>query len=163
MAPANPFFALGKLLSLFACAGLAAGYDRFPPASSLSRLAAGDGPSRSCGAGGICFSGVINHNAILQRAPARAAVLGSVSAASPAGAAVAVTLAGIAADGSAYSKTFDTTANADFTYKVLLDPMPAWGSFTVTASCAACAGTPTAVSVGGVTFGDVFVASGQSK
>ena len=148
-------------------AALALGSVRAAP-SLLTRLGNADaaavaGPSLSCGGGGICLSGTINHNAILQCAPARAAVVGSVNAGSPAGAAVSLELAGTLASGSAYSKVFSTTANADFTYKVLLDAMPAWGSFSVTVSCATCAGSPTSVSVGGVTFGLVFVASGQSN
>ncbi len=125
--------------------------------------AARGAPSLSCGGGGICLSGTVNHNAILQRAPARAAVVGSVNAGSPAGAAVSLELAGTLADGSAYSKLFSTTATADFTFKVLLDAMPAWGSFAVTASCATCAGAPTSVRLSGITFGDVFVASGENR
>ena len=153
-------------MAKFACLAAAAlTISSFAAASPslLTPLGAADGPSLSCGGGGICLSGTVNHNAILQRAPARAAVVGSVGAGSPAGAPVSLLLAGTGPDGSAYSKLFATAANADLTFKVLLDAMPAWGSYSVTVSCATCAGAPTSVSVGGVTFGDVWVASGQSN
>jgi hypothetical protein len=125
-------------------------------ALALAFSPAAAAPFNSCGSG-VCFSGNINHHAILQRAPERSAVYGSVNAASPAGAQVVVTLAGTAADGSAYSKDFPTTVGADSTYKALLDAMPAWGSFSLKATCATCAGSPLSVSVVGVTFGDVFL------
>jgi hypothetical protein len=155
------------LLAAAAASAAAASSARYPsvltPLGASAPAPASAGPSLSCGSGGICLSGTVNHNAILQRAPAAAAVVGSVGAGSPAGAAVSLLLAGTNADGSAYSKAFATSANADGTYKVLLDPMAAWGSYSITVSCATCAGAPTSVSVGGVTFGDVFVASGQSN
>jgi len=131
-------------------------------ALALTSCPAAAAPFNSCGSG-VCFSGNINHNAILQRAPERSAVYGSVNTASPAGAQVVVTLAGTAADGSAYSKDFPAAVNADSTYKALLDAMPAWGNFTITATCSACAGSPLSVSVVGVTFGDVYLSSGQSN
>ena len=81
-----------------------------------------------------------------------------------AGAAVSLTLAGALDDGTAYNRTFATSSMADGTWKVLLDPMPTWGSFSATVSCAACAANGAgAATIHNNTFGDVWVASGQSN
>jgi len=115
---------------------------------------------RSCGAA-LCFAGQFTDGGVLQRAPARAAFYGATGAPPVAGAAVALTLAGTLDGGAAYNKTFATTSLADGTWKVLLDPMPPWGSFSATVACAAC-GAATAT-VRELTFGDVWLAAGQSN
>jgi len=78
--------------------------------------------------------------------------------------AVSLTLSGTLDGGAAYNETFSTTSLADGTWKVLLQPMQTWGSFTATASCVACGGGQgQTVTIRNITFGDVWVASGQSN
>ena len=75
-----------------------------------------------------------------------------------------VELAGTRADGRDYNATYDAAAAADGTWKVLLDAMPAAGDFVATATCAACAGGAGArAQLKNLTFGDVWVAAGQSN
>ena len=121
--------------------------ERFP---TFSLLSADDSPYTSCG-GSLCFSGGFNNNQVFQRAPAMAAVYGSIPKSSPAGATVTVTLAGTAKDGTSYSKAFPTTINADYTFKALFDPMVAGGNYTFTAVCPTCPG-PTVISYQGGAF-----------
>ena len=125
--------------------------------ASAVPLAAKIAPSLSCSSAGLCFASGLSSGAVLQRAPARAALYGSLLGAP--GAAVSVRVA--AADGS-YSKTFFATAAADLTWKVLLDPMPAGGNFTAEASCPKCTGRK-AAALSDLTFGDVILCSGQSN
>ena len=139
---------------------------RFPAAPAaafaLALSAAAAAPALSCDSSRVCFSGGFSHMAVLQRAPAAAALYGSVPAASPAGAPVALTLS--ARDGS-YSKTFATSVRADLTWKVVLDPMmpQGGGDFSATVACATCAGAATSATLVGLTFGDVLMCSGQSN
>ena len=145
------------------------GFPALALAAALALLApqraAADAPSLSCGAG-LCFASGIGSGMVLQQAPARAALYGSVPAGSPAGAAVTVSLN--ASDGS-YAKTFSAASAADGTWKVLLDAMPgsdvAGGvSFRARADCAACAGGgASSNTLVDVLFGDVFFCSGQSN
>jgi len=118
--------------------------ERFP---SYSLLAASDPPFTSCG-NALCFSGSFNNNQIFQRAPAMAAVYGSIPKTTPTGATVTVTLAGTAKDGTTYSKAFPAAINADYTFKALLDPMVAGGNYSFTAVCPTCPG-PTVISYQG--------------
>lgn len=48
-------------------------------------------------------------------------------------------------------------------WKVLLPPMAAGGDFELTATCAGCAGAPGPISLTNVTFGDVWLCSGQVR
>lgn len=105
--------------------------------------------------GVICLSGTFGHNGVLQREPFGAAVFGSVNLGSAVGAQVAVTLA---ADDGSYNKTFFAAVMADYTFKAVLEPRPAGGSYSLTASCASCPGSgPTSITKASNTFGDVFV------
>ena len=73
--------------------------------------------------------------------------------------AISVTLScasGCGGGGLGYSKTYHTTAMADSTWKVLLDPMPAGGNYTAVATCQSCPGQSTA-SLTDLTFGDVLI------
>ncbi len=125
------------------------------------------------------FSGVFGDRMVLQRAgpknpAAQAAVYGGGAAP---GAAVKVVLSPAGADqaGALASAvdTFETSAAQDGSWKVLLAPKPAGGTFTVTASASASSGDgvvlkqrhgdqqgPTAT-LKEVTFGDVWFCSGQ--
>ena len=133
-------------------------------AAAAAALARAEPASLSCGAG-LCFASGIGSSMVLQQAPARAAVYGSVPAGSPAGASVVVSIN--ATDGS-FSKTYAAAANADGSWKVVLgDARPGGAAtYSLAASCANCAGsagdrvTPTLTDV---VFGDVFFCSGQSN
>lgn len=111
-----------------------------------------------CGSS-LCFSGQFNDNMILQRAPYRAAVYGTLA---PAGAPVTVTLSGLSGDGSAYNKTFAGMSNPDGTWKVLFEALPAGGNYSAAVSCATCSGDPVPP-LQNITFGDVFYCTGQSN
>ena len=117
--------------------------------------------SRWCG-NALCFSGTFGSPGVLQQAPARAALYGATGTPAAPGAAVSVRLFGTLDSNASYDKTFNTTALGDGTWKVLLDPMPAWGRFTIAATCAACAGGGSAT-LSQQTFGDVWLAHGQSN
>ena len=110
-----------------------------PPLLSAALLlaAAARAQLTPCGTS-LCFSGQFNDNALLQRAPQRAALYGTLA---PAGAALSLTLA--SADG-AYNKTFAAASNADASWKVLLDAMPAGGNYSASLSCPTCTGPPVA-------------------
>jgi len=130
--------------------------------AALALRAAADAPSLSCGAG-LCFASGISSGAVLQQAPARAALYGSVPAGTAPGSAVTVSLN--ATDGS-YSKTFSAAAAADGTWKVLLDARPGGGDYRARADCAACAGGAggqRSNTITDLTFGDVIFCSGQSS
>ena len=129
-------------------------------ARAASALPAGVG--RDCGQS-VCFSGNFAHNAVLQRAPQRAALYGASGANFSAGTAMTLTLAGVGPDGAAYNKTWPTASGADGTWKVLLDPLPAWGNYSATISCPLCSGGQTSATIHSLTFGDVLVCGGQSN
>jgi hypothetical protein len=113
--------------------------------------------ARSCGAY-LCFSGAFGDAGVLQRAPARAAYYGATGSPPRPGAAVLLTLVGALEDGSPYNQSFGTTAGADGTWKVLLNPMPTGGDFTATAMSGA-----GVASLRNQTFGEVWVFAGQSN
>ena len=95
---------------------------------------------------------------VLQRAPAQAAVYGVVgSTSAAAGNAITVTVSGGAAP-----YTVPATVSADgSSWKVLLRPTPAGGSFTVRVACTAgCSGS---AAISDITFGDVWFCSGQVR
>ena len=130
-------------------------------AALLAARAAADAPSLSCGAG-LCFASGLGSGMVLQQAPARAALYGSVPAGSPAAAAVSVSLN--STDGSGFAKVYSTTAAADGTWKVLLDARPGGGSYAARADCASCAGGgKSSNTLTDIVFGDVFFCSGQSN
>jgi sialate O-acetylesterase len=130
----------------------------------LLLLLAQCGVGAGAGAGaGFGFSGVFGDSMVLQRSSpknpsARAAVYGGGAAA---GSAVKVALSptDAATLRLATSETFSTTAGEDGSWKVLLAPKPAGGSFTVTATSS---GGEKAV-LTDVTYGDVWFCSGQSN
>ena len=131
--------------------------------SALALLAITSAQSLQCG-NELCFAGPINDGVVLQRAPAHAAVLGSVPPASPANAPLTLTFSGADGAGAAYNKSFAFAAMADFTWKLVLpDAFEAGGNFTVQVTCLSCAGGVTSISRTNVTFGDVWVCSGQSN
>jgi hypothetical protein len=100
---------------------------------------------------------------VLQREPEHAAVTGSVPEGYGSDMMVRVTLTDASAG---FQHSVDAAIRDDRTWKVLLPPRPAFGDYAISALCAkGCSGdnaTKTA-SVEDVTFGDVFVCSGQSN
>ena len=128
-------------------------------------------PGGSCNVGGkagLCIAAPASSNAVLQRAPARAAVYGSVSdgygAAGGMEISVALTKHGDADD--VGIATVTAPVRRDNTWKALLPPQPTFGNFSLTAGCTkGCAGAnaTAAVSLVNLTFGDVYVCSGQVR
>lgn len=97
------------------------------------------------------FSAQFQSSMVLQSKPSQAAVYGMAPVA---GAVVTVHLAGVA-----YTATVDTI----FTWKVLFPPQPPGGDVTVSAACTKGCTNTTATVLHSVTFGDVWVCSGQSN
>ena len=110
---------------------------------------------------GAFLSGVFSDSAVLQRAPAKAAVYGAAGSvfgngtvAPDAGATVTVTVKESA--GTGYTVT--ATAAADGGWKAMLKPASAGGDYTISAACTAgCTGKQPHTIVN-VTFGDVWCA-----
>jgi len=103
---------------------------------------------------------------VLQQAPSSASLYGSVPDGSPKGVTVSVQLN----SSTGYSKTFSTsaytvTASGTQNWKILLDPMTVGGDYTAGLSCASCAGSPSSnsVTIKDITFGDVWLCTGQSN
>jgi sialate O-acetylesterase len=107
---------------------------------------------------GTHFAMCFTDNAILQRAPAQAALYGRVAPLPPAGATVEVTVTPSLGGKS----SFPAQMFGDGTWKVLLPPTQAGGSYSATAACAKCANT-TATTINNLAFGDIWVCSGQSN
>jgi len=141
------------LAAALALAAAAAQGNKCPPFTNATG-------SRWCGSS-LCFSGSFGSPGVLQQAPARAAYYGATGTPAAPNAAISLRLHGTLDSNASYDKTFNTTSMADGTWKVLLDPMPAFGSFTATVTCAACAGG--SASLGDQTFGDLWLANGQSN
>ena len=101
---------------------------------------------------------------MLQRAPARAALTGSV----PRGYGIApmtVTTTFVDEE-SDWQTSVNITVRDDYTWKVLLPPRPTGGNYTFQASCTAgCVGTnrSAAARLVNLTMGDVYICSGQSN
>ena len=104
---------------------------------------------------GVHFASVFSSNAVLQRAPARAALYGVVWP-PPASFKIMVTLVP-AIDG---KTAFAADVVGNGTWKVLLPPAPAGGNFSASASCTSCTNT-TGPTLYNLTFGDVWFCSGQ--
>lgn len=113
-------------------------------------------PSLSCSSKGVCFASGISTGAVLQRAPEKSALYGSITG-TP-GAKVTLLLSSV--DGT-YRKVYNTTAAADLTWKVLCDPMPTGGNFTATVSCTSGCTGRTSKTITDLTFGDVVFCAGQ--
>ena len=59
--------------------------------------------------------------------------------------------------------TFTPFSNPIPTWKVLLQPTPAGGNYTITAVCTGCLSNVTTLSISNVVYGDLWVCSGQSN
>ena len=103
---------------------------------------------------GIGFSAGFSSGMVLQRAPAKAAMYGFA----PSGTKLTLVISDDT-DGSNAEYSVATTASAGNTWKMFLRPTTAGGSHTATLS----AGTGAKIVLSDVTFGDVYVCSGQSN
>ncbi len=130
---------------------LACGYPVYPPGGS-------------CSATRLCIGAPAGSNAVLQRAPASAAITGSVPAGfGMAPMTVSVTLKD---EMGPFEKVAAATVRQDGTWKVLLPPRPTFGNYSLVAQCSAGCRGPNAteiVRLVNLTFGDVFVCAGQSN
>jgi hypothetical protein len=110
---------------------------------------------------GLFFSGVFGHGMVLQRGPEKASVFGKINGTtSPANTKVSVTVT--PEDGSSYS--VKATVNADMTWKALLEPEAAGGSYEITAECTTCSTDnqgSNSQTLHNVTFGDIWVCAGS--
>lgn len=120
-------------------------------------LYSNDTAMRSCGPS-LCFAGQFKNFAVLQRSPQRSALYGSSGTPPLINANVFVTLFGTLDSGLYYNKTFETVTMSDGTWKVILDAMPPFGEFSASATINA-----QTVKITNLTFGDVWIASGQSN
>ena len=108
---------------------------------------------------GLHFSSVFSDDAVLQRAPAQAALYGLVMPAPPAGASVTVTVTPPLGGKSRFAATM---AGGQGTWKVLLPPTEAGGDYSASAACSGCTNT-SSVELHHLTFGDLWVCSGQVR
>ena len=121
---------------------------------------------------GLWFAGTLSDAAVLQRAPAGAALYGAVSpGAFPRGgsASVSVTLSGQTSAGAEAPLVTVTSAPLadDGSGTVVLPPLEAGGggNYSATATCAGCFALPfmTPRTIADLTFGDVWMCDGQSN
>lgn len=127
-------------------------------------------PQYTTGPPGAHFAGVFTESAtdgdaaagvVLQRAPQAAAVYGVVlPTTGKTGDTVTVAVAEASAREAPYSVTADVLP--DGSWKALLKPAPAGGSYTISAACKTCGSTKPDTLVN-ATFGDVWFCSGQSN
>ena len=114
----------------------------------------------------LCIGAPVGSNAVLQQAPAKSAVTGSVPVGyGKAPMTVTVTLVDDA-DPGGFNHSVDATVRPDRTWKVLLPPRPAFGNYSIGAMCTqGCSGENATFEVGlkNITFGDVYVCAGQSN
>jgi hypothetical protein len=111
---------------------------------------------------GIAFDPAFGSTMVLQQAPAKACVTGTLGGGSSAKVAIS---GGGAGDSRLLGYEVSAVTGPDGnSFKACLQPQPAGGSFTVTATCTGCppTGNSTAV-ITAVTFGDVWYCGGQSN
>eukprot|EP01060_Flectonema_neradi_P032102 TRINITY_DN5040_c0_g2_i2.p1 TRINITY_DN5040_c0_g2~~TRINITY_DN5040_c0_g2_i2.p1 ORF type:complete len:610 (+),score=126.46 TRINITY_DN5040_c0_g2_i2:77-1906(+) len=111
-----------------------------------------------CASGAITFSDHIQDHMILQRAPQKAAVHGTLETGSE-DAPITVT-AKVATGTSTYS--VEGTVDGD-QWVAYLKPSEAGGNYSITVTCDGCSQGNNTISVYDVTFGDVWYCAGQSN
>jgi hypothetical protein len=114
---------------------------------------------------GAFFSGVFSNSAVLQRAPAKAAVYGVAGLIFPnktvSGAGDATVTVDVKESTGLASYSVTATTAADGSWKAMLHPSPAGGDYTLTATCTSgCNGNITAHTIVNVTYGDVWFCAG---
>eukprot|EP01060_Flectonema_neradi_P011042 TRINITY_DN180_c0_g1_i6.p1 TRINITY_DN180_c0_g1~~TRINITY_DN180_c0_g1_i6.p1 ORF type:complete len:623 (+),score=125.99 TRINITY_DN180_c0_g1_i6:44-1870(+) len=110
-------------------------------------------------AGMISFSDHVNDHMVLQRAPEKSGVFGTLSTTGDASPSVTATVT--PASGSPYQVSGRVTGSNWIAY---LKPTPAGGSYKISVSCTGCSSTgPNTIEVNDVTFGDVWYCGGQSN
>lgn len=121
---------------------------------------------------GTFFSGVFTDHAVLQRAPATSAVYGYVSGGVSSDTQVVVTVTEYAQSNPAkvltsYNITAEITDTtyipANISWKAFLTAHEAGGNVSISASCKNCGNTSSVAEIDDITFGDVFICSGQSN
>ena len=105
------------------------------------------------------FSGVFDHNMVLQRAPSMAALYGSAGNVTGS-AKVTVHVSSSDRD---VSKTYTSSVDDEGNWKVLLDPAEAGGHYTMSVACTSGCMNKSETTLVNVTFGDVYFCSGQSN
>lgn len=99
----------------------------------------------------VCFSWTQGSHMVLQQAPAKSAVYGTVVGPSTAKISVTVTPAGVDAVAYTTPATVTVTAGGNSTWKAFLKPTPAGGNYTINAKCTSgCSGE---AQIADVTFG----------
>ena len=107
----------------------------------------------------VRFNTTQGSHMVLQQAPAKSAVYGTVG---PGGVAVSVTVAGANDEGLEVTPYTVHAAVAGGQWKAMLRPTPAGGSYTITARCTGCRNA-TSATIDDVTFGDLWYCAGQSN
>jgi hypothetical protein len=134
--------------------------------SLLATHAAGHpapGTPEGCFNGTQCsanFSAHFQTNMVLQSAPSQAALYGMAPVV---GAEVSVTLLGTTASLQEVSSTITATVGPALTWKVLFPVQQPGGNFSVMVACTKGCANATTTTITSVTFGDVWVCSGQSN
>jgi hypothetical protein len=118
---------------------------------------------------GTSFAGVFTDHAVLQRAPAKAAVFGVVigdkgelGSMGAVGVAVTVQASGGADAYTVQAEHIDVVNSTYARWKAFLKPSPAGGEYSISAKCSGCTNT-TVKTLTDVTFGDIWFCSGQSN
>ena len=150
MAPMAPPPRPHNVLRLLAAAAMATTLAAAAPA----------GPGLTCG-DSLCFSGGFAHNAVLQRAPLRAALYGASGRNFTSGTPISLSFMGVDGGGARVNLTLPTASGADGTWKVLLPPFPAGGNFTARVSCPLCVGGPATAEIHSLQFGEVILCAGR--
>eukprot|EP01060_Flectonema_neradi_P030374 TRINITY_DN4390_c0_g1_i3.p1 TRINITY_DN4390_c0_g1~~TRINITY_DN4390_c0_g1_i3.p1 ORF type:complete len:608 (+),score=103.46 TRINITY_DN4390_c0_g1_i3:60-1883(+) len=108
-------------------------------------------------AGTITFTDHIQDHMVLQRAPQKASVYGTLTPSSTDG---DVTVTAKVSGSSSYSVTGIVDGNSWIAY---LQPTDAGGNYSITVDCNGCSVGNNTISVSDVTFGDVWYCAGQSN
>ena len=143
--------------------------------ASPAATAAYDRATDPAASGSAWFAGVFGNSTVLQRGPQRAAVYGglNVSDAADSGVGTAVVQVTVTDDSGAVppytvaatvTSEPDSSSSSSSSWRAQLRPHGAGGSFSISAACLSGCGVDSAPSrIGDVTFGDVWLCTGQSN
>eukprot|EP01060_Flectonema_neradi_P037475 TRINITY_DN7554_c0_g1_i2.p1 TRINITY_DN7554_c0_g1~~TRINITY_DN7554_c0_g1_i2.p1 ORF type:complete len:611 (+),score=131.20 TRINITY_DN7554_c0_g1_i2:60-1892(+) len=114
-------------------------------------------------AGYIAFADNVGDHMVLQQAPSKAGIFGSLNTTSLMGTEPTVTATVIPVGGSPYEVPAKLTNNSN-NWVAYLRPTPAGGNYTIKVTCTGCAPEgPNTIEMSDVTFGDVWYCGGQSN
>jgi sialate O-acetylesterase len=112
---------------------------------------------------GAVFSGTFGNGMVLQRSPEKAAIYGKINCTHyDVGMVEPSVHVNMTSKTTGSSFSVQATLNADLSWKAFLTPTEAGGDYTISVNCEECCDT-SASTISRVTFGDVFVCSGQSN